>query len=218
NDFFDVGDNVGAEIVKDDKESKTFTDVSAHEQDHDDLFVTAEDAEAVMAESADLLINAATRGDGVLEDSKDFRTSYLLHSESDEGLMPVVPKTFGCSIDCEEVDEHMVVLSKTMISAKHVLNHMRSLRKQAADYCFLDDCDIPLSDNIVIWGTNNYLTKEDMETMIPDKIIMVGVIEWWSLFLNDTCITVDLSRLFFGLAQIQPLVRICSPTKDEKTP
>ncbi|KAH9617529.1 hypothetical protein KSS87_020908, partial [Heliosperma pusillum] len=178
----------------------------------------AEDAEAVMAESADLLINAATRGDVVLEDNTDFRSSYLLHSDSDEGLMSVVPKTFGCSIDCGEVDEQMVVLSKTMISAKHVFNPMRSLRKQAADYCFLDDCDIPLSDNIVLWGTSNYLTKEDMETMIPDKMIMVGVIERWSLFLNDTCISVDLSRRFFGLAQMQPLVRICSPTKDEKTP
>ncbi|KAH9615294.1 hypothetical protein KSS87_022641, partial [Heliosperma pusillum] len=132
--------------------------------------------------------------------------------------MSVVPKTFGCSIDCGEVDEQMVVLSKTIISAKHVFNPMRSLRKQAADYCFLDDCDIPLSDKIVLWGTSSYLTKEDMETMIPDKMIMVGVIEWWSLFLNDTCITVDLSRLFFGLAQMQPLVRIYSPTKDEKTP
>ncbi|KAH9616818.1 hypothetical protein KSS87_011348, partial [Heliosperma pusillum] len=210
-DFFDVG----TEKVKDDKETKT---QKTQEQDPDDLFVTAEDAEAVMAESADLLINAATRGDVVLEDNTDFRSSYLLHSESDEGLMSVVPKTFGCSIDCGEVDEQMVVLSKTMISAKHVFNPMRSLRKQAADYCFLDDCDIPLSDNIVLWGTSNYLTKEDMETMIPDKMIMVGVIEWWSLFLNDTCISVDLSRLFFGLAQMQPLVRICSPTKDEKTP
>ncbi|KAH9612602.1 hypothetical protein KSS87_011060, partial [Heliosperma pusillum] len=176
------------------------------------------DAEAVMAESADFLINAATRGDEVLEDNKDFHSIYLLHSELDEGVMSVVPKTFGCSIDCGEVNEQMVVLSKTMISAKHVFNPMQSLRKQAADYCFLDDCDIPLSDNIVIWGTNNKLTKEDMETMIPDKMIMLGVIEWWSLFLNDTCITVDLSRLFFGLAQMQPLVRICSPTKDEKTP
>ncbi|KAH9604552.1 hypothetical protein KSS87_012009, partial [Heliosperma pusillum] len=218
NGFFDVGDNVGAEMVKDDKEKKTFTDVSAHKQNHDDLFVTAEDAEAVMNESIDLLINAATRGDGVLEDNKDFRSSYFLHSESDEGLMSVVPKTFGCSIDCGEVDEQMVVLSKTMISAKHVFNPMQSLRKQAVDYCFLDDCDIPLFDNIVIWGTSSYLTKEDMETMIPDKMIMVSVIEWWSLFLNDTCITVDLSRLFFGLTQMQPLVRICSPTKDEKTP
>ncbi|KAH9604858.1 hypothetical protein KSS87_019332, partial [Heliosperma pusillum] len=170
-----------------------------------------------MAESADLLINAATTGDVVLEDNKDFHCSYLLHSDLDEGLMSVVPKTFGCSIDCGEVDEQMVVLSKTMISAKHVFNPMQSLRKQAADYCFLDDCDIPLPDNIVLWGTSSYLTKEDMETMIPDKMIMVGVIEWWSLFLNDTCITVDLSRLFFGLAQMQPLVRICSPTKDEKT-
>ncbi|KAH9613241.1 hypothetical protein KSS87_010584 [Heliosperma pusillum] len=195
NDFFDVG----AEIVKDNKETKT---QKTREQDPDDLFVTAEDVEAVMAESADLLINAATRGDVVLEDNKDFRSSYLLHSESDEGLMSVVPKTFGCSIDCGEVDEQIVVLSKTMISAKHVFNPMRSLRKQSADYCFLDDCDIPLSDNIVIWGINNYLTKEDMETMIPDKMIMVGIIEWWSLFLNDTCITVDLSRLFFGLAQM----------------
>ncbi|KAH9606583.1 hypothetical protein KSS87_016113 [Heliosperma pusillum] len=226
-DFFDVG----AEKVKDEKETKT---QKTQEQDPDDLFVTAEDAEAVMAESADLLINAATRGDVVLEDNTDFRSSYLLHSESDEGLMSVVPKTFGCSIDCGEVDEQMVVLSKTMISAKHVFNPMRSLRKQAADYCFLDDCDIPLSvilfyifliqffslssDNIVLWGTSNYLTKEDMETMIPNKMIMIGVIEWWSLFLNDTCISVDLSRLFFGLAQMQPLVRICSPTKDEKTP
>ncbi|KAH9602053.1 hypothetical protein KSS87_003298, partial [Heliosperma pusillum] len=139
-------------------------------------------------------------------------------SELDKGLMSVVPKTFGCSIDCREVDEQMVVLSKTMISAKHVFNPMRSLRKQAADYCFLDDCDIPLSDNIVLWGTSSYLTKEDMEMMIPDKMIMVGVIEWWSLFLNNTCITVDLSRLFFGLAQMQPLVQICSPTNDEKTP
>ncbi|KAH9621312.1 hypothetical protein KSS87_005648 [Heliosperma pusillum] len=137
-DFFDVG----AEKVKDDKETKT---QKTQEQDPDDLFVTAEDAEAVMAESADLLINAATRGDVVLEDNTDFRSSYLLHSESDEGLMFVVPKTFGCSIDCGEVDEQMVVLSKTMISAKHVFNPMRSLRKQAADYCFLDDCDIPLS-------------------------------------------------------------------------
>ncbi|KAH9607722.1 hypothetical protein KSS87_015330 [Heliosperma pusillum] len=137
-DFFDVG----AEKVKDDKETKT---LKTQEQDPDDLFVTAEDAEAVMAESADLLINAATRGDVVLEDNTDFRSSYLLHSESDEGLMSVVPKTFGCSIDCGEVDEQMVVLSKTMISAKHVFNPMRSLRKQAADYCFLDDCDIPLS-------------------------------------------------------------------------
>ncbi|KAH9618618.1 hypothetical protein KSS87_003187 [Heliosperma pusillum] len=211
NDFFDVG----AEKVKDDKERKT---QKTQEQDPDDLFVTAEDAEAVMAESTDLLINAATTGDVVLEDNKDFRSSYLLHSELDEGLMSVVPKTFGCSIDCWEVDEQMVVLSKTMISAKHVFNPMRSLRKQAANYCFLDDCDIPLSDNIVLWSTSIYLTKEDMETMIPDKMIMVGVIEWWSLFLNDTCITVDLSRLFFGLAQMQPLVRICSPTKDEKTP
>ncbi|KAH9610227.1 hypothetical protein KSS87_008008, partial [Heliosperma pusillum] len=202
NDCFDVGDNVGVEMVKDDKEKKTFTYVSAHEQDHDDLFVAAEDAEAVMAESADLLINAATGGDGVLEDNKDFRSSYLLHSESHEELMSVVPKTFGCSIDCGEVDEQMVMLSKTMISAKHVFNPMPSLRKQAADYCFLDNCDIPLSDNIVIWGTNNYLTKEDMETMIPDKMIMVGVIECWPLFLNDTCITIDLSRLFFGLAQM----------------
>ncbi|KAH9603814.1 hypothetical protein KSS87_013333 [Heliosperma pusillum] len=210
-DFFDVG----AEKVKDDKETKT---QKTQEQDPDDLFVTAEDAEAVMAESADLLINAATRGDVVLEDNTDFRSSYLLHSDSDEGLMSVVPKTFGCSIDCGEVDEQMVVLSKTMISAKHVFNPMRSLRKQAADYCFLDDCDIPLSDNIVLWGASNYLTKEDMETMIPDKMIMVGVIEWWSLFLNETCISVDMSRLFFGLAQMQPLVRICSPTKDEKTP
>ncbi|KAH9617628.1 hypothetical protein KSS87_007548 [Heliosperma pusillum] len=186
-------------MVKDDKETKTFTDMSAHEQDDDDLIVTTEDAEAVIAESADLLINAETRGDGVLEDNKDLRSSYLLHSESDEGLMSVVPKTFGCSIECGEVDEQMVVLFKTMISAKHVFNPMRSRRKQAADYCFLDGCDIPLSDNIVIWGTNNYLTKEDMETMIPDKMITVGVIEWWSLFLNNTCITVDLSRLFFGL-------------------
>ncbi|KAH9603191.1 hypothetical protein KSS87_021911, partial [Heliosperma pusillum] len=137
-DFFDVG----AEKVKDDKETKT---LKTQEQDPDDLFVTAEDAEAVMAESADLLINAATRGDVVLEDNTDFRSSYLLHSESDEGLMSVVPKTFGCSIDCGEVDEQMVVLSKTMISSKHVFNPMRSLRKQAADYCFLDDCDIPLS-------------------------------------------------------------------------
>ncbi|KAH9607861.1 hypothetical protein KSS87_001553 [Heliosperma pusillum] len=145
NDFFDVGDNVGVEMVKDDKEKKTFTDVSAHEQDHDELFVTAEDAEAVMAESADLLINAATGGDVVLEDNKYFRRSYLLHSESDEGLMSVVPKTFGCSIDCGEVDEQMVVLSKSMISAKHVFNPIRSLSKQAADYFFLDDCDIPLS-------------------------------------------------------------------------
>ncbi|KAH9608142.1 hypothetical protein KSS87_023319 [Heliosperma pusillum] len=209
-DFFDVG----AEKVKDDKETKT---EKTQEQDLDDLFVTAEDAEAVMAESADLLINAATRGDVVLEDNTDFRSSYLLHSESDEGLMSVVPKTFGCSIDCGELDEQMVVLSKTMISAKHVFNPMRSLRKQAADYCFLDDCDIPLSDNIVLWGTSSYLTKEDMETMIPDKMIMIGVIEWWSLFLNGTCISVDLSRLFFGLGQMQPLVRICSPTKDEKT-
>ncbi|KAH9617061.1 hypothetical protein KSS87_021882, partial [Heliosperma pusillum] len=208
NEFFDVG----AEMVKDDKETKT---QKTQEQDHDDLLVTAEDAEAVMAESADLLINAATTGDVVLEDNKDFRSSYLLHSELDEGLMSVVPKTFGCSIDCGEVNEQMVVLSKTMISAKHVFNPMRSLSKQAADYCFLDDCDIPLSNNIVLWGTSSYLTKEDMETMIPDKMIMVGVIEWWSLFLNDTCITVDLSRLFFGLAQMQPLVRICSPTKDE---
>ncbi|KAH9605819.1 hypothetical protein KSS87_020413 [Heliosperma pusillum] len=72
----------------------------------------------------------------------------------------------------------MVVLSKTMISAKDVFNPMRSLRNQAADYCFLNDCDIPLSDNIVSWGTNNYLTKEDMETMILDKMIMVVVIEW----------------------------------------
>ncbi|KAH9617409.1 hypothetical protein KSS87_022229 [Heliosperma pusillum] len=172
----------------------------------------------MMAESADLMINAATRGDGVLEDNKDFRSSYLLHSKSGEGLMSVVPKTFGCNIDYGEVDEQMVVVSKTMISAKHFFNPMRSLRKQAADYCFLDDCDIPLSDNIVIWATNNYLTKEDMETMVPDKMIMVGVIEWWSLFLNDTCITVDLSILFFGMSQMQPLVRICSPTKDEKTP
>ncbi|KAH9617683.1 hypothetical protein KSS87_017190 [Heliosperma pusillum] len=211
NDLFDVG----AEKVKDDKERKT---QKTQEQDSDDLFVIAEDAEAVMAESADLLINAATTGDVVLEDNKDFRSSYLLHSELDEGLMSVVPKTFGCSIDCGEVDEQMVVLSKTMISAKHVFNPMRSLRKQAADYCFLDDCDIPLSDNIVLWGTRSYLTKEDMETMIPDKMIMVGVIEWWSLFLNDTCITVDLRKLFFGLAQMQPLVRICSPTNDEKTP
>ncbi|KAH9605153.1 hypothetical protein KSS87_004761 [Heliosperma pusillum] len=137
-DFFDVG----AEKVKDEKETKT---QKTQEQDPDDLFVTAEDAEAVMAESADLLINAATRGDVVLEDNTDFRSSYLLHSESDEGLMSVVPKTFGCSIDCGELDEQMVVLSKTMISAKHVFNPMRSLRKQAADYCFLDDCDIPLS-------------------------------------------------------------------------
>ncbi|KAH9613039.1 hypothetical protein KSS87_019841, partial [Heliosperma pusillum] len=171
NDFFDVG----AEMVKDDKETKT---QKTQEQDHDDLFETAEDAEAVMAESADLLINAATTGDVVLEDNKDLRSSYLMHSELDEGLMSVVPKTFGCSIDCGEVDEQMVVLSKTMISAKHVFNPMRSLRKQAADYYFFDDCDIPLSDNIVIWGTNNYLTKEDMETMIPDKMIMVGIIEW----------------------------------------
>ncbi|KAH9617174.1 hypothetical protein KSS87_020694, partial [Heliosperma pusillum] len=195
NDLFDVG----AENVKDDKERKT---QKTQEKDHDDVFVTAEDAEAVMAESADPLINAATTGDVVLEDNKDFRSSYLLHSELDEGLMSVVPKTFGYSIDCGEVDEQMVVLSKTMISAKHVFNPMRSLRKQAADYCFLDDCDIPLSDNIVLWGTTSYLTKEDMETMIPNKMIMVGVIEWWSLFLNDTCITVDLSRLFFGLAQM----------------
>ncbi|KAH9619638.1 hypothetical protein KSS87_017091 [Heliosperma pusillum] len=98
NDFFDVG----AEMIKDDKEKKT---QKTQEQDHDDLFVTAEDAEAVMAESADLLINAATTGDVVLEDNKDFRSSYLLHSELDEGLMSVVPKTFGCSIDCGEVDE-----------------------------------------------------------------------------------------------------------------
>ncbi|KAH9602812.1 hypothetical protein KSS87_016311, partial [Heliosperma pusillum] len=211
NDFFDVG----AEKVKDDKETKT---QKTQVQDPDDVFVTAEDAEAVMAESADLLINAATTGDVVLENIKDFRSNYLMHSELDEGLMSVVPKTFGCSIYCEEVHKQMVVLYKTMISAKHVFNHMRSLKKQAADYCFLDDCDISLSDNIVLWGTSNYLTKEDMETMIPDKMIMVGVIEWWSLFLNDTCISVDLSRLFFGLAQMQPLVRICSPTKDEKTP
>ncbi|KAH9609586.1 hypothetical protein KSS87_019030, partial [Heliosperma pusillum] len=199
--------NAGGKVdgKEDDKETKT---QKTQEQDHDDLFVTAEDAEAVMAESADLLINAATTGDVMLEDNKDFRSSYLLHSELDEGLMSVVPKTFGCSIDCGEVDEQMVVLSKTMISAKHVFNPMRSLRKHAADYCFLDDCDISLF----------YLTKEDMETMILDKMIMVGIIEWWSLFLNDTCITVDLSRLFFGLAQMQPLVRIYSPTKDEKTP
>ncbi|KAH9610006.1 hypothetical protein KSS87_011289 [Heliosperma pusillum] len=119
-DFFDVG----AEMVKDDKETKT---QKTQEQDPDDLFVTAEDAEAVMAESADLLINAATKGDVVLEDNTDFRSSYLLHSESDEGLMSVVPKTFGCSIDCGEVDEQMVVLSKTMISAKHVFqSHAKS--------------------------------------------------------------------------------------------
>ncbi|KAH9610041.1 hypothetical protein KSS87_005251 [Heliosperma pusillum] len=138
NDFFDVG----AEKVKDDKETKTR---KTQEQDPDDVFVTAEDAEAVMAESADLVINAATTGDVVLEDIKDFRSSYLMHSELDEGLMSVVPKTFGCTIDCGEVDEQMVVLSKTMISAKDVFNPMRTLRKQAADYCFLDDCDIPLS-------------------------------------------------------------------------
>ncbi|KAH9605818.1 hypothetical protein KSS87_020412 [Heliosperma pusillum] len=35
NDFFDGCDSVGAEMVKDDKETKTFTDLSAHEQDHD---------------------------------------------------------------------------------------------------------------------------------------------------------------------------------------
>ncbi|KAH9612836.1 hypothetical protein KSS87_012553 [Heliosperma pusillum] len=138
NDFFDVG----AEKVKDDKETKTR---KTQEQDPDDVFVTAEDAEAMMAESVDLLINAATTRDVVLEDIKDFRSSYLMHSELDEGLMSVVPKTVGCSIDCGEVDEQMVVLSKTMISVKHVFNPMRSLRKQAADYCFLDYCDIPLS-------------------------------------------------------------------------
>ncbi|KAH9609710.1 hypothetical protein KSS87_011054 [Heliosperma pusillum] len=187
NDCFDVGDNVGAEMVNDDNETKTFTDVSAHEHGHDDLFVTAE---AVMAESADLLINA---------------TMWEM------GCWRII-KISVAVICCTQM------LSKTMISAKHVFNPMRSLRKQAADYCFLDDCDISLSDNIVIWGTNNYLTKEDMETMIPDKMIMVGVIEWWSLFLNDTCITIDLSILFLGLAQMQPLVRNCSPTKDEKTP
>ncbi|KAH9612206.1 hypothetical protein KSS87_018857, partial [Heliosperma pusillum] len=137
-DFFDVG----AEKVKDDKETKT---QKTQVQDPDDVFVTAEDAEAVMAESADLLINAATTGDVVLENIKDFRSNYLMHSELDEGLMSVVPKTFGCSIYCEEVHKQMVVLYKTMISAKHVFNHMRSLKKQAADYCFLDDCDISLS-------------------------------------------------------------------------
>ncbi|KAH9612278.1 hypothetical protein KSS87_002490, partial [Heliosperma pusillum] len=74
NDCFYVGDNVGVEIVKDDKEKKTFTEVSAHEQHHDDLFVTAEDAEAVMAESADLLKKAATERNGMLEDNTDFRS------------------------------------------------------------------------------------------------------------------------------------------------
>ncbi|KAH9618963.1 hypothetical protein KSS87_006415 [Heliosperma pusillum] len=111
------GKEDGKEEEKDDV--KGDANVNGKEDEKDDVKEDEKYAEAVVAERADLLINAATKGDGVLEDNKDFRSLYLLHSESDEGLIFVVPKTFGCSIDCGEVDEQMVVLSKTMISAKH---------------------------------------------------------------------------------------------------
>ncbi|KAK9750248.1 hypothetical protein RND81_02G182000 [Saponaria officinalis] len=193
----DVHDDVrNAEVVKDnvevplnEKEDNLVASVIGS-----DVFITAESPSRT--EMGDLENEVGASEEPMKADTADLRKEVGASEETSRA------ETTDLGVDCGSIDPNMFVLSTTMINKKSVFDQMLSLQKQVVDYCFLDDNNLSKYERFVTWGINTFIDREDMESIVPGKMIASPVIEWWTLLLNDVCIRGTPSRLFFELAQM----------------
>ncbi|KAK9671728.1 hypothetical protein RND81_12G050800 [Saponaria officinalis] len=126
--------------------------------------------------------------------------------------MIIVPENLGCSIDCGVVDPNQTIVSKCLLENKDLFSPVLRVRKQVMDYCFTSDHTFAKNEQLSFYGVTHFLSREDVESLLPDNEILMNVIDCWCLLLNEQCFRrkapVSTSRCFFGLAHSADLMGI----------
>ncbi|KAK9733815.1 hypothetical protein RND81_04G094300 [Saponaria officinalis] len=91
----------------------------------------------------------------------------------------------GCSLDCgQTTGASLLVVSNFMRNNMALFRNVKDWRKHVADYCFLDDGDLPITEDLVEYGPNSRLQRNDFLSMLPNRLTSSSVIECWALLLN----------------------------------
>ncbi|KAK9714631.1 hypothetical protein RND81_06G108000 [Saponaria officinalis] len=116
----------------------------------------------------------------------------------------------GCSLYCDPPDQSALVISKTLRANQALLKDVDLLRKQVADYCFLDDHCLDPMEVVADYGPNALLLRNDILSMLPETRMNSILIDCWSLVLNRIeSEENEVPRMaFFGIRQMDIVVKL----------
>ncbi|KAK9706686.1 hypothetical protein RND81_07G144700 [Saponaria officinalis] len=116
----------------------------------------------------------------------------------------------GCSLCCGPPDQSALVISKTLRANQALLKDVDLLRKQVADYCFLDDHCLDPMEVVADYGPNALLLRNDILSMLPETRMNSILIDCWSLLLNRIeSEEIEVPRMaFFGIRQMDIVVKL----------
>ncbi|KAK9740534.1 hypothetical protein RND81_03G042500 [Saponaria officinalis] len=129
---------------------------------------------------------------------------YLLHSKKIPASAYVVPANLGCTLDCGLPNKEIPIVSESMLENVGLFDPVLKLRKEVMDYCFINDHTISKLETVSTFGYYNFLSKSDIESLLPDTKIESVVIESWAMLLNELHIKQNACntqrKIFYGIA------------------
>ncbi|KAK9723965.1 hypothetical protein RND81_05G037600 [Saponaria officinalis] len=129
---------------------------------------------------------------------------YLLHSKKIPASADVVPANLGCTLDCGLPNKEIPIVSESILENGGLFDPVLKLRKKVMDYCFINDHTISKLETVSTFGYYNFLSKSDIESLLPDTKIESVVIESWAMLLNELHIKQNACnthrRIFYGIA------------------
>ncbi|KAK9682210.1 hypothetical protein RND81_10G058200 [Saponaria officinalis] len=126
----------------------------------------------------------------------------------------------GCSLDCgQTTGASLLVVSNFLRNNMALFRNIKDWRKHVAGYCFLDDGDLPITEDLVEYGPNARLQRNDILSMLPNRLTSSSVIECWALLLNKIESEDNQTQrmAFFGLRHTEFLNRMME-TSTQTTP
>ncbi|KAK9715502.1 hypothetical protein RND81_06G169000 [Saponaria officinalis] len=130
-------------------------------------------------------------------------SDYFLHSETVPNCALLEAEKLGCTIDCGKPDKEMRLVSEWMLESRGLVEPVLKHRKEVMDYCFVKDNTYEASERLASYGYYHFLTRSDVQSLLPGVMIQSAVIECWSIMMNALSMKEQEAsapkRLFFGL-------------------
>ncbi|KAK9681927.1 hypothetical protein RND81_10G037600 [Saponaria officinalis] len=144
-------------------------------------------------------------------------SDYFLHSETVPNCALLETEKLGCTIDCGKPDKEMRLVSEWMLESRGLVEPVLKHRKEVMDYCFVKDNIYEASERLASYGYYHFLTRSDVQSLLPGVMIQSAVIECWSILMNALSMKEQEAsapkRLFFGLTHADPLEKLLDTDK-----
>ncbi|KAK9705552.1 hypothetical protein RND81_07G065700 [Saponaria officinalis] len=151
----------------------------------------------------DIVSEAVGYASDCVNESGSTISDYFLHSETVPNCALLEAENLGCTIDCGIPDKEMRLVSEWMLESRGLVEPVLKHRKEVMDYCFVKDNTYEASERLASYGYYHFLTRLDVQSLLPGVMIRSAVIECWSILINALSMKEQEAsapkRLFFGL-------------------